>query len=83
MAKIKIDGWQCDRCGHQWPPRHIGDPQPTVCPKCKSKLWATPYKYDGAAANAEARRAAAEASAEPKSPTKPPKKTAARGKRKS
>lgn len=45
MAKIKIDGFGCDRCGHQWAPREPGQP-PTVCPKCKSPYWDRPRQSD-------------------------------------
>ena len=40
MARIKIDGFRCERCGHKWVKR--GDEDPKVCPKCKSPYWDTP-----------------------------------------
>ena len=43
MAKIKLDGFQCERCGHKWLPEDINKP-PRVCPKCKNPYWETPKK---------------------------------------
>jgi len=43
MAKIKIDGFRCERCGHEWVPADINKP-PRVCPKCKSPYWERPRK---------------------------------------
>lgn len=43
MAKIKIDAYKCERCGHIWVPRDE-DKEPKVCPKCKSPYWNTPKK---------------------------------------
>lgn len=42
MAKIKIevDGFRCERCGHEWQKRK--KEEPTVCPKCKSPYWNKP-----------------------------------------
>ena len=34
---IKVKGFECERCGHQWAPREKGKPR--VCPKCKSPYW--------------------------------------------
>src|SRR5437763_1958262 len=45
MARIKIDGFKCDRCGHEWTPREAGE-APTVCPKCKSPYWDRPRQSD-------------------------------------
>lgn len=44
MAKIKIqvDGFKCERCGHEWIPRT--KEQPIICPKCKSPYWNKPRK---------------------------------------
>jgi hypothetical protein len=70
MGTIPIDGWLCDRCGHIWPPRHVGDPAPKVCPKCKSPYWNKPYQSEAFRAAGEARRAAAKGAAVPKSPPK-------------
>ena len=41
MAKVKIDGFQCERCEHRWVPENIDKP-PRVCPKCKSPYWDRP-----------------------------------------
>jgi predicted Zn-ribbon and HTH transcriptional regulator len=43
MGKKKLDGYQCDRCGHEWLPREKAV-DPKVCPKCKSPYWNTPRK---------------------------------------
>lgn len=44
MAKIKlqIEGFKCERCGHEWVAR--GKEEPIVCPKCKSPYWNVPKK---------------------------------------
>lgn len=39
MARVKIDGLKCERCGYEWVPR-AGHPK--VCPHCKSPWWDTP-----------------------------------------
>jgi len=44
MAKIILNGWQCERCGHRWVPRQETTEQPRVCPKCKSPYWNRPRK---------------------------------------
>ena len=33
---------RCNRCGYRWRP-HVEHPK--RCPRCKSKLWATPRAY--------------------------------------
>ena len=43
MARVKLDGYRCDRCRHEWLPRDKGQ-DPKVCPKCKSPYWNTPRK---------------------------------------
>ena len=43
MAKIKLDGYKCERCGHEWIPRNKEE-YPNVCPKCKSPYWDKPRK---------------------------------------
>lgn len=44
MAKILLEGWQCERCGHKWVPREGTGVVPKVCPRCKSPYWATERK---------------------------------------
>ena len=34
MAKVRLWGYRCERCGHEWLPR-TGE-EPRVCPRCKS-----------------------------------------------
>ncbi len=43
MAKVKIWGFRCERCGHEWAPREP-EQAPTVCPKCKSPYWNRPRR---------------------------------------
>ncbi len=38
IVEIKVKGFQCERCGHEWVPRDINQ-EPKVCPKCKSPYW--------------------------------------------
>ena len=44
MAKITLQGYQCERCGHTWIPRQDTEGEPKVCPKCKSPYWNTPRR---------------------------------------
>lgn len=37
MARIKMDGFSCDKCSHEWINR--ADRDPRICPKCKSVKW--------------------------------------------
>ncbi len=47
---VRIWGWKCQRCKHEWTPRNRDEngaaPAPKVCPnpKCKSPYWATPRR---------------------------------------
>jgi len=41
MAKVMIEGYRCERCGHEWAPREK-EVTPKVCPKCKSPYWDRP-----------------------------------------
>jgi rubrerythrin len=42
LVDIKVKGYICERCGHQWIPK--GNEEPRVCPKCKSPYWNKPRK---------------------------------------
>ena len=44
MGKVKIDGYICERCKHQWISRERRKEKPVVCPKCKSPYWDVPRK---------------------------------------
>ena len=46
MGIVKLDGYSCDRCGHQWMPRSKIDELPIICPKCKSPYWNIPRKNE-------------------------------------
>lgn len=39
--RIKVTGFQCERCRHRWIPRKKTS-TPKVCPKCKSPYWDRP-----------------------------------------
>jgi predicted Zn-ribbon and HTH transcriptional regulator len=39
-VKITIDGYKCEKCGHEWQKR--GKLEPVQCPKCKSARWNEP-----------------------------------------
>lgn len=43
MAKVKLDGWRCERCSHTWVNR-VATVHPKVCPKCKSPYWDRPRR---------------------------------------
>jgi rubrerythrin len=44
MAKITIEAYKCERCGHIWAPRKTTKEEPKVCPKCKNPYWNKPKK---------------------------------------
>jgi len=46
FMRVKLDGFRCERCGHQWIPREAGD-TPKVCPKCKNPYWDRPRRVEG------------------------------------
>jgi predicted Zn-ribbon and HTH transcriptional regulator len=48
---LKVPGYRCERCGHEWiarrPRNMVGKspkkmPKPRICPACKSAWWDTP-----------------------------------------
>jgi len=41
--EIKMRGYKCERCGHEWIPRNKKE-TPIICPKCKSPYWNKPKK---------------------------------------
>jgi predicted Zn-ribbon and HTH transcriptional regulator len=41
MPKVRIWGFRCERCEHEWVPRDK-DQEPRVCPHCKSPYWDRP-----------------------------------------
>lgn len=43
MPRVKLWGYRCERCSHEWLPRAKTN-TPIVCPKCKSPYWDTPRK---------------------------------------
>lgn len=44
MAKVKLDGYRCERCEHTWIPRDTTIGEPVICPKCKSPYWNKPRR---------------------------------------
>ncbi|MFZ0514314.1 MAG: hypothetical protein WAM14_22110 [Candidatus Nitrosopolaris sp.] len=42
MAKVMLEGYKCERCGHTWIPRATTKQLPTICPRCKSPYWNRP-----------------------------------------
>lgn len=43
MYRVKLDGFRCLRCGHEWVPRDIAN-EPVICPSCKSPYWNKPRR---------------------------------------
>jgi hypothetical protein len=52
MARMELtrEGYECQRCSHQWVPQRNRDEPPIVCPKRKSPYWHRPRREmkDGA-----------------------------------
>lgn len=46
MGKALIEGFECERCKHQWIPRLKIVEEPVMCPKCKSAYWNKPRRID-------------------------------------
>jgi len=46
MAKVRLWGWRCERCGHEWVPREKTEGEPRVCPKCKNPYWNKPRQKE-------------------------------------
>lgn len=46
MARIivKVPGFRCERCKHEWIPRVKTKEDPIICPKCKNPYWNIPKK---------------------------------------
>ena len=42
MGKVILEGFECERCGHQWISRSTTIGDPVICPKCKSPYWNKP-----------------------------------------
>lgn len=42
MVNIKVRGFRCFRCGHEWVPKRKEEPR--VCPNCHSPYWNKPRK---------------------------------------
>jgi predicted Zn-ribbon and HTH transcriptional regulator len=64
-VKLSMWGLRCLRCGHEWVPRGVEQPEngkappepkdpPRICPKCKSAYFDVPPKTDADEAPASA-----------------------------
>ncbi len=42
MGKVTLEGYECERCRHQWVKRESTEGDPIICPKCKSPYWNKP-----------------------------------------
>ena len=40
--KTMLEGYRCERCGHEWVKRETTEGDPVICPKCKSPYWNRP-----------------------------------------
>lgn len=47
-VEIRMMGYRCERCGHEWVP--IREQAPATCPKCKSPYWDRPRRRPSPAA---------------------------------
>jgi DNA-directed RNA polymerase subunit RPC12/RpoP len=41
---IRMLGYRCERCGHEWVPRGATATAPKVCARCKSPYWDKPRR---------------------------------------
>jgi len=41
-VELKIKGYKCERCSHEWQPRK--KEYPVTCPNCKSPYWDKPRR---------------------------------------
>ncbi|MBI2393559.1 MAG: hypothetical protein HYV09_28530 [Deltaproteobacteria bacterium] len=51
---LRVAGFRCERCAHEWIPRQPRNlppvrgkkdvPKPRICPRCKSAWWDTPRR---------------------------------------
>ena len=44
MARIKVDGFRCNKCSHEWVARNKKE-DPVICPKCKTARWDKDQRY--------------------------------------
>ena len=42
LVELKVQGYRCQKCGHEWVPRPNRLREPRVCPKCKSAWFDIP-----------------------------------------
>ena len=51
MPRIILEGYHCNRCGHNWAPRngtgYREKEDPKYCQKCGSPYWNRPRKLEG------------------------------------
>lgn len=45
MAKVKLDGFECEKCEYKWVPRETTEDEPIICPNCKNPYWNRPIKF--------------------------------------
>ncbi len=44
--KLMLEGYKCERCGHEWVKRSTTEGDPVICPKCKSPYWNKPRRSE-------------------------------------